>query len=292
MNRSINPPLRILPGDTDPGIKTFNEPHFAWVPDEKSARHQLLVFLPGTGGRLGGRSAFIEMAVSLGYHAVFVMYPNSVASQDYCTNLPDPDVYLRFRRSIVQGGEISPEWRIERSESIENRLHKLLHYLHARHPEQGWGGYLDQAGEIAWPKLAVSGHSQGGGHSYIIGKYHEVARMISLGAPKDYSRYFNRPPKVFDADSRTPLTRFFAFNHVGDSVSQSNYADQLETFKQMGFRESDFADADTTAPDFHHARLLFTSTPLPTAMDCHCASVRESLPVCPPAWRYMLTEPV
>jgi len=47
--------------------------------------------------------------------------------------------------------------------------------------------------------IAVAGLSQGGSHSYMLAKNHEVARVLMFGAPKDYSFRFNAARQSFTA---------------------------------------------------------------------------------------------
>lgn len=97
--------FQILPSRTDPAIRTFDQPHVIRLnrdivverkPGLPAPRGQLLLFLPGTvppdaaaaskakgsaapkkasAGR-GGAIAFCELAAHLGYHVIFLQYPN------------------------------------------------------------------------------------------------------------------------------------------------------------------------------------------------------------------------
>src|SRR5262249_44458502 len=72
-------PASTLPSATDPRIKTFNEPHMSWLP-VGPPRHQLLLFLPGTGGKPRSQFPFANTAAELGYHVTFLMYPDALAA--------------------------------------------------------------------------------------------------------------------------------------------------------------------------------------------------------------------
>ena len=56
---------------------------------------------------------------------------------------------------------------ISRANSIENRLTKLLQYLAAQFGEEGWSRFMAHDGP-RWARIAVSGHSQGGGEAAMI----------------------------------------------------------------------------------------------------------------------------
>jgi hypothetical protein len=51
------------------------------------------------------------------------------------------------RLEILDGTDRTPLVDVDRANSIENRLIKLLQYLDANRPGEGWGGFLDAAGQ-------------------------------------------------------------------------------------------------------------------------------------------------
>ncbi len=282
-------PTATTPSETDARIASFNDPHMSWVPTT-SQRKQLLVFLPGTFGKPRERFPLAETAAALGYHVISLMYPDDVAAQVACSKSDNPDAHMTFRLALIQGGNYG-DMRISQADSIENRLTKLLIYLTAKQPNSGWEQYLDKDKKIDWQKIAVSGHSQGGGHAYVISKFHKVARVITFGSPKDYSFYFNRPAKGFDSDTRTPLDRYFAFNHVKDP--KGPYAREVEILQQIGLTKLGVAMVDNTV-NYNHAHVLFTDVPINGSNPnlYHGSVLNADLPVCLPVWRYMLSEPV
>jgi len=287
-------PVAILPSDTDPRISAFNSPHLAWLP-EGGARNQLLVFLPGTGGTPEKPlfHPFAATAAGLGYHVVVLMYPNNIAAQKKCSQSNDPDAYLKFRNAIIRGGMIGPHRAIHPQDSIESRLEKLLIYLDAHQPERGWGRYLMKPkGGVRWRTVAVAGHSQGGGHSYMLGKNHEVGRVLMFGSPKDYSVRFDVPAKGFDSNTKTPLKRFFAYNHVRDNGNGCTHEQQMKVLRKIGLPALGIADADNPRPSYDHARVLYTNVDLGHSTRFHRSVLTGSVGVNLPVWTYMLTEPV
>lgn len=289
--KSAANPTATRPSDTDSRISTFNDPHISWLPTTKS-RNQLLVFLPGTGGKPKEQFSFAETGAALGYHVIALMYPDNIAAQKKCSGSPDPQAYTKFRMAIIEGGDIGPHRHIDRADSIETRLTQLLNYLDGQQPDRGWRQFLNANKKIAWNKVVIAGHSQGGGHAYMIAKIHKVARVITFGSPKDYSFYFNRPAQGFDADTQTPLNRYFAFNHMQDNGHGCSHAQQMEILKQMGVLQLGIANADKPSPNYNHAHIIFTDVPLPNPVKYHGSVLNETLPVCAPVWKYMLTEPV
>lgn len=283
-------PLATMPSDTDPRITIFNQPHMSWLPDGRP-RNQLLVFLPGTNGQPRANFPFAQTASALGYHVIFLMYPDTVAAQQVCPQSPDPNAYMKFRLAIIQGGEIDGLGSISPADSIENRLTQLVHYLSRKQSNLGWTQFLDNRNEIDWSKVVISGHSQGGGHAYVIAKYHPVARVIMFGSPKDYSFYYRRPAQGFDGSTRTPLGRYFAFNNLGDTAGGCNHRMQLEILEQIGLTRLGSVDADRSQ-NFNHAHLLYTEYQAPTQKEYHTSVINGSAPSCAAVWTYMLTEPV
>ena len=66
--------------ETDPAIEQYIQPHRVFLDSSAAARGQLLVFLPGTGATTGDQEEFGRTAAALGYHVVYLMYPNDVAA--------------------------------------------------------------------------------------------------------------------------------------------------------------------------------------------------------------------
>ncbi len=315
--------LQILPSRTDPAIRTFDQPHVIRLnrdivierkPGLPAPRGQLLLFLPGTvppdaaasatmkdsaapkkapGGQ-GGAVAFCELAANLGYHVIFLRYPNdksaSAAARD-----ADIAEFERFRMAIIAGGT-SRHINIARTESIEHRLIKLLDELQRLRPREEWKQFLTAAGGINWRAIAVAGQSQGGGHAALIATKHEVARVVATGAVKDYSLRHSRPAAWLDGESATPPSRIFTFNHVQDRQAASleqqranNRALRLDTIAPE-------ANVDTATPPYNHSRMLFTDFPggkTLASRDAHTTVISSAnARAFEPVWRYMLTEEV
>src|SRR5260221_1580786 len=153
----------VLPSATDPAIKTFNTPHWIYVNRDIVVEHkeglaqdrqELLLWLTGTHikgtPRGNGKTAasFCELAANLGYHVISLSYPNDIAAAQF-REKRDPDAFERFRMAIIQGGH-TKYISIERAESIENRLIKLLLHFKAIRPNEHWERFLNEDGTIKW----------------------------------------------------------------------------------------------------------------------------------------------
>jgi hypothetical protein len=286
-------PTSVVPSDTDSRISEFNSPHLVWLP-ERAPRDRLLLFLPGTGGtpESGLARPFSATAARLGYHVIALMYPDNVSAQRVCSRSDDPDAYLKFRTAIISGGKIGPRRTIPRHDSVESRLAKLLVYLRVHHRDSGWAQFLDSEGGIRWNLVAAAGHSQGGGHAYVLGKKYELARVLMFGSPKDYSLHFGAPGKGFDANTRTPLKRFFAYNHLRDNGNGCTHDQQMQILKQIGLTDLGLASADEPPASFGHAHVLFTNVNLQDTAKFHGSILNARLGANLPVWRYLLTESV
>lgn len=266
--------VSILPSATDPAIKNFNNPHWIYVnrdivvehkPDLAQDRHELYLFIPGThekGKPRGGKGpfAFCDFAADLGYHVVVLAYPDEVPAS-VCRNDSNPKVFEGFRMAIVQGGR-SKHISVERSDSIENRLEKLLQHLEKLRPKENWGQFLNENGTIKWESIAVGGQSQGGGHAALIAIKHRVTRVICTGAPKDYDQKRNVPAAFYREKSATPKGRFFAFNHRQDYTGDTSPEQLLKNLKALGLDAfGPPVDVDTETFPYRHARILMTAYP-------------------------------
>jgi hypothetical protein len=293
-----NPPdVLVNPVDTDKAITSFNNPHGIYFPEGKP-RNNLFLFLPGTNPKENqkpGARRLCRTAAELGYHVICLMYPNDVSAAEVCRNDTHPEAFSEFRRALIAGAE-TPYAKTPRTESIEYRTIKLLAFLANKYPSQHWDQYLTN-GQLNWPKFAVGGQSQGGGHAAWIATRYTVARVLCFGSPKDYSHHFDAPATWYEK-SATPRSRYFAFNNVYD-MQGCTHKHLLANLKALGLTELGVADVDTESPPYHHARALFTSWPghRVDSKDAHTSVVRDNVldkegePVFLSVWRYMLTEP-
>ena len=305
--------FRVSPSKTDPAITSYDEPHWIYVNRDivvsqqhglPQDRRQLLVFLNGTGGTAAGAEAFLNLAANLGYHVISLMYPDDVPASA-CGYDRDPTSFERFRMAIIQGGRASIKgdrqlFDVSQTDSIENRLSRLLVFLAQKRPRERWAQFLNDDGTIRWESIAVSGQSQGGGHAALIGIKHRLARVLCFGAPKDYSRRYNAPAAWYGDPSATPKSLFFAFNHVQDpkgctpqELYRNLQALQLDSF-------GPWVDVTKVEAPFNHARILYTSWPqlVIEGEDSDAAKIAHGTALkshnaerWTPVWTYMLTEP-
>jgi hypothetical protein len=167
---------------------------------------------------------------------------------DICAGQPSPTCEEDARLEIIEGHDYSPHIDVNRANSIENRLIKLLQYLHQQYPGEGWNTFLD--GEaIRWDLIAFAGHSQGGGHAAMIGKIHSVHRV---------GMFSSTEPAAWTAGPLlTPPDRYFGFAHT----LEDNYNGITLSWANFGV-PGVLTSADIVAPPFSGShRLQTTATP-------------------------------
>ncbi len=293
-------PTPIRPSETDASIKAFDDPHLVYRNRGAKARGELLIFLPGTGGKPGGTGQFCQTAADLGYHVIALAYPSDVPATRV-RNEPDPEAFEKFRTEIIEGKDLSSFVSVDRTNSIENRLIKVLQYLAKVEPNGGWSPYWNAEAGLNWAKIAVTGHSQGGGHAALIAIKHRVARAIMTGAPKDYDRVRDAPAAWYRKPA-TPISGFFTFNHELDRQG-CDFGEQMAICRVMGLDKlGPPVSVDATPPPYRGSRILtthFEGSPTESVRahstvigDAIGPKTKDGTPRFRPVWEYMMTAPV
>lgn len=282
---------QILPSDTDSRINTFSGQgfaHWSWFYSSVRDTGQLVVFLPGTGGKGNGSAPFNLTAASLGFHVLCLAYPDDISMSTF-NNSDDQGAFAKARTNVITGKVQFGNLNINEFNSIEHRLVMALRYLARSYPNENWAQFLDRSNDVDWEKLILTGQSQGGGHAcFIAMKMHRVARVLMFGAPKDFNVYYNKPGAWFFESSITPGNRFFSFVHEGDDHNGCTYQQQLQIYQAMRLMpQYSVVDADQVPYPYKHSHLLTGSFPQTNA---HGAPIHDQRYV--NAWKYLLTEPV
>jgi predicted esterase len=208
----------ILPSDTDPSITHFNAPSVIVFDEEASADSPLVVFLPGTGGKPSNDMRLLRIVAAQGYRVIGLEYNDEPAVLQVCPRLPDPSCPANFRARRIFGGNGTSPVENSQSETIVNRLVKLLGYLQEHEAAQHWDGYLLD-GEPNWGRIVVSGLSQGAGMAAYIAKHKLVARVVLFSSPWDFVRASQQLAPWIGEPSATPPDRWFAEYHRRENTA-------------------------------------------------------------------------
>jgi uncharacterized protein (TIGR03437 family) len=294
--------LFVAPQDTDAQIDLDLENHYVALNRSSAARNQLFVFFPGTGAVPFNYLQIANLAADMGYHAIGLNYPNPQPVNSLCAVGTDLDCYGNVRREIIDGTDRSSLVNVNRANSIENRLIKLLLYLHNRFPNDGWNRYLDSGNQIRWEATVVAGHSQGGGHAGVIGRYHSVLRVVMLasmdfnGRAMQAANWLIKPETTPNA---TPPERYYAFSHTRDELLNFTTISTV-VWPAMGLSAfGPIINVDTSASPYNNSHTLTSNLDSPTgnyhgmvAGDVRLVLLPDGTPVYRPVWEYLLRAPL
>lgn len=290
----------VAPQTTDPNITSNLNNHYISINRGVVLKNQLFVFLPGTGGVAFNYLEINNSAADLGLHAGNLTYPNDEAVNTLCggfnTNL---DCYANVRLETKDGIDRTPLISVNRTNSIENRLIKLLIYLRNQFPNDNWGQFLIDDATINWSKIIVAGHSQGGGHAGIIGRYHSVVRAVMFAAG-DFNGLANAPANWVALPNTTPnessADKFWGFSHQRDEMISYN---TLSTRVWPAFGMPLFgavADIDTVSAPYGETHSLTSNIDCDNFHGCIVVDARlvraNGIPVYKPVWEYLLSNTV
>lgn len=287
----------IAPQTTDANITTNLNNHYVSINRAVASKNQLFVFFPGTGGVAFNYLEVNNTAADLGFHAVNLTYPNNEAVNDLCgapnTNL---DCYGNVRLETKDGTDRTSLVSVSRPNSIENRLIKLLIYLRNQAPNDNWGQFLINDSTVNWSKIIVSGHSQGGGHAGIIGRFHAVVRVVMFAA-MDFNGPTNSPANWISVPASTPNAstpdKFWAFSHTRDEqVNYTLLSNRIWTAYGMNSFGA-IVNIDSSAPPFNNTHSLTSNLECDNFHGCIVADARlvrqNGVPIFKPVWEYLLS---
>lgn len=244
----------VLPQLTDNTIKESEEPHFAYIDQRVSPKGTLLVFLGGTHSFPRQFQLFPRTASGLGYHVVNINYLNDISSR-VCEDETDMKCFANYHEEVIFGNDESDAVKIDSGNSIVNRIIKLLQYLNAGHPSDGWAQYYATNG-LLFSKVVFAGHSQGGGHAAYIASKVSVARVVLFCSPNDYSVKYQRVADWCNGELATTTDRFFGLNHKRDEIVSPS--EQYAVWKALGMLTgSDTSSADKST--YKNFRALYTN---------------------------------
>jgi hypothetical protein len=237
----------------------------------------------------------VRQAAAAGFHAIGLSYAKPGNLNAVCQSNPDDGCFEAARRAVIYGGEDGAPVHVAAADSIVNQLTKLLTYLDARHPEQGWAAYVD-GGLPRWEAIRLTGHSNGGSHAALIARDHALARLCLSESPIDLigpPGGLRRLPPWIAAGGATPPERIYGFRHV-HTTSPSAVA-ALGAWGLLGLDAfGPSVDVDTNAPPYNGSHHLTTDARPSESDDTHNSVVEDrptpkaasGEPLFAPVWQY------
>lgn len=242
----------ILPATTDPGINEFNLRHYMLKSDQDTM-NALVVFLPGTGRQPRNYQFVMEQLAMMGYHVIGLMYKTDPAINPICRSTDDETCHWRARMETIDGTDRHPDVSVNVSNSILNRLQKLLQYLVTNRPSGGWEQFYS-SGQIQWNKIIVTGHSQGASLSGIIGKEFPVKRVVMFSV-MDYLNTGKIPNWV---NNTTNSEKYYAFIHPKDE--QVSFSVAQVGWDKLGMTQyGAMSNIDCNQYPFNNSHILYTT---------------------------------
>jgi len=290
-------PRLITPQVTDPAIdwvpafRPEANHHYVWLDRTLRSNPKLLVFLPGFEGKPRCCQLFEQEAARLGYHVIGLMWENEWGIGTRCAASSDPDCSGKMRLEAVDGIDRSPFIATSRANSIDNRLTKLLLYLDAQYPGEGWSRFLED-GAPKWSQIAVAGQSLGAGQAALIGTIRHVDRVIMISGPAPEGA------DPWSSIGKTPSVKYFQLAHLRDHNTEI-----AAHVSSLGLDRFGPAVApELSAPPYSGSHVLVTDLEpvggyvgifphISTAVDVRVARDAYGVPLLRDAWRYLLGEP-
>ena len=261
--------ISVRPSEADPSIRSFDEPNLIVFNPDAGAQAPLAVFLPGTNGRPANVRLLLSVIASQGYRAIGLEYDDEPAVVQVCVRDPDPDCSGRFRQERIYGDADRPPVVNPLQESIVQRLVKLLQFLDRQEPQAHWGDYLS-GDRPAWPRIVISGLSQGAGMAAYIAQREPVARVVLFSSPWDNHGQPRELAPWIAGPSVTPPERWFAEFHRREATA----ALIAQAYRRLGIPEDHVAVFDLDLPEGGRGPNPF-----------HGSTVR--LPGYEPQWRWL-----
>ena len=234
---------QVLPHVTDEAIQISTTFHLAYVDTRTFLQAKLFVFLGGTGSASQNYLSICKTATSLGYHVINLSYLNTINGQ-VCKSQSNSTCFANYHEEVIFGGTQSDLVKVSASNSINNRILKLLQYLHKLNPNNGWGQFYEGS-ELEYSKFVLSGHSQGGGHAAYLAQKYSVDRVVMFSSPNDYSDAADQPASWCRNDFATEVNRFYSLVHKRDDTFA--LTKQYAIWKDMGMLTAiDTSSADSS----------------------------------------------
>ncbi len=288
----------IKPTDTDAAIAATSVPNLVAWDQSVKARGELFLLMGGSIVNPEDMSLFVRQGAANGFHVISLDFAREVKVPNVCEKSADEACYEKVRLEIIDGEDRTPAITVTRANSVMNRLTKLLTYLVATYPSDGWSAFLKDGAPV-WSKIRLGGQSEGGTHAALIARDREVARVCLMEAPVDLmtSSTGERRLAPWIKPGATAADRYYGFRHLRSS---SPLAPAFAfSFAALGLdRFGANVDADTSKPPYNNTHHLTTNlepvkdgqaniSHRSVIQDRVTPRTAEGKPVFAPVWQYM-----
>ena len=282
----------VLPKSTEPQLTGWLDPHIIAAPRQSATSPHLWIFLGGSYGRPQRQVSIIEHIASLGHWAINLRYPNDWTIGGLSRRGAGIHAHEALRLQILDGRARSGLLDLPPQDCILNRVQKVLIWLARQHPEQGWSAFLS-GDEARWDRVAVAGHSQGGGHAAIMGKQLPLERVVMLSAPADCVASGEEPAPWLRPPGATPCDNYFGFSHLRDPA----IGRILSAWEALGLAAfGPVTEVDTSSPPFGNSHRLVTNHEVPgdrhhgsVAADRFIPRLSDRTPVFHEVWTFLFS---
>ncbi len=255
----------------------------------KKAKGRLFLFMGETGSVPKMYKYIVAEASRHGLNAIALEYPDGTAVRGICATTSDPNCWGNARNEILTGEDTSQSLHVNRVNSIQRRLVDLLKYLAQTDSKGGWSSFLSD-NEPAWSLIEVGGHSQGGGFSAYISKFHQLSGDCSMEAPIDGNAKIPTAAWL-SLDAQTSPTLGYAFANELDSFA--DFGTMVLDWTTLGFA-GPLIRVDDVKPPYFSSHQVFTAAQFRSPIHSHEYPVvdastpigKNGIPTFAPVWDY------
>jgi hypothetical protein len=215
-----------------------------------------------------------QVALRQGFRVIELDYPNRRPPSQVCDGAA-ASCYEQLRQEVAFGDDTSDQSDLgtHRQDAIAPRLLRLLRYLDALYPSEGWDRWTrfdsaDGKWRVHWPDVVLAGNS---GYAAFIAFKREVSRAVMFAEPADRGSA-SASHWTHDTPSTSP-DRFYGFVHTQDDVNGNTYDRVVDNWSHMAVPFPLVSVDGVPVPDAHQ---------LETSQACE--------EVCPPHFKVVQDE--
>lgn len=218
---------RVMPTVTDAAITTHNDkPHMVYYHAGLQQKNKLVLFLPDSHTAPGTATLFGNAAADMGYHVIGLRY----ADADFSAAAAQGNAvdFENARTEVLMGNDVSALVNIPQSESINNRLIKLIDYLDNKYPDENWAQYIIN-GQPDYSKMIVCGNQEGAGYAGIVAKNFAVNKLVLFSMVHDYNNAAQADaPWLKTSGWLTPAEEIYVIGHETEMEEQTELWDTMQ----------------------------------------------------------------